>query len=91
MRILIADDHDLVREMMAAYLERDGGMQVIQCASFEEAMGEMVRNGPFELVLLDFIGGGPLDLPRLVGAPVEVDSVGVCRENQQAGIELPGQ
>ncbi|MBB3712048.1 DNA-binding NarL/FixJ family response regulator [Limimaricola variabilis] len=54
MRILIADDHDLVREMMAAYLERDGGMQVIQCASFEEAMGEMVRNGPFELVLLDF-------------------------------------
>ena len=43
MRILIADDHGLVREMMAALLERDGGMRVIQCDSHTAAMTEMQR------------------------------------------------
>ena len=54
MRILIADDHDLVREMMAAYLERDCGMKATQSASFDEAMAQITGNGPFELVLLDY-------------------------------------
>ena len=54
MRILIADDHDLVRDMMAAYLERDSGMKVVQCSSYDDAMEEIARSGPFELVLLDY-------------------------------------
>ncbi|EYD70931.1 response regulator transcription factor [Limimaricola hongkongensis] len=54
MRILIADDHDLVREMMAAYLERDCGMKVVQSSSYDDAMAEIARSGPFELVLLDY-------------------------------------
>lgn len=65
MRILIADDHDLVREMLAAYLERDGGMQVTQAASHETAMREIKRSGPFELVLLDYLMPGMRGLEGL--------------------------
>lgn len=54
MRVLIADDHDLVREMMATYLEKEGGIKVTQTSNYEEAISEMRRNGPFELVLLDY-------------------------------------
>ncbi|MGR3500606.1 MAG: response regulator transcription factor [Limimaricola soesokkakensis] len=54
MRILIADDHDLVREMMAAYLERDCGAKVVQSPSFDDAMAEIARSGAFDLVLLDY-------------------------------------
>ncbi|MCZ4260359.1 response regulator transcription factor [Limimaricola sp. G21655-S1] len=54
MRILIADDHDLVREMMATYLERDCGAKVVQSPSFDDAMAEIARSGAFDLVLLDY-------------------------------------
>ena len=65
MRILIADDHDLVREMMAAFLERDGSMQVTQSASHDGAMRELHRTGPFELVLLDYLMPGMRGLQGL--------------------------
>jgi DNA-binding NarL/FixJ family response regulator len=68
MRILIADDHDLVREMMAAYLERDGGMQVMQANSLEAALREIRRSGPFELVLLDYLMPGMRGLEGLGAA-----------------------
>lgn len=68
MRILIADDHGLVREMMAALLERDGGMRVTQCDSHTAAMTEMQRAGPFELVLLDYMMPGMEGLNGLQAA-----------------------
>ena len=54
MHILIADDHDLVREMMASYLEKEGGIKVTQSANYDQAFTELKKNGPFELVLLDY-------------------------------------
>ncbi|MGR3498016.1 MAG: response regulator transcription factor [Limimaricola soesokkakensis] len=68
MHILIADDHDLVREMLAAFLERDGGMRVVQAASHGEAMAEMRRKGPFELVMLDYMMPGMQGLEGLRSA-----------------------
>ncbi|MGR3464397.1 response regulator transcription factor [Limimaricola sp.] len=65
MRILIADDHDLVREMLAAFLENDGGMRVAQAGSHDEAMSRMRRDGPFELVLLDYMMPGMQGLEGL--------------------------
>lgn len=65
MRILIADDHDLVREMLATFLEKDGGMRVAQAGSHDQAMSTLRRDGPFELVLLDYMMPGMQGLEGL--------------------------
>lgn len=54
MQILIADDHDLVRDTIAAFLEREGGFSLRQVPDFPEAERAMAEDGPFDLVLLDY-------------------------------------
>ncbi|WP_146589332.1 response regulator transcription factor [Puniceibacterium confluentis] len=54
MRILVADDHDLVRETIAAYLHGDDIQDVRSVASLDEAIAEVRRSGAFDLVLLDY-------------------------------------
>ena len=54
MRILLADDHDLVRDTIAAYLVASGEMEVTQAKSFDEAREHLNRAGPYDVVLLDF-------------------------------------
>ena len=38
MRILIADDHDLVRETISAFLEREGGIETTAVEDFPAAL-----------------------------------------------------
>ena len=38
-RILVADDHDLVRETIAAYLEAEGFSQVLLASDVMQALG----------------------------------------------------
>lgn len=52
-RILIADDHDLVRETLACFLVKTTGMTVGQSRSLEDTLHLIEAEGPFELVLLD--------------------------------------
>ncbi len=54
MRILIADDHDLVREAIAAFLASEGEASVSSVGSLNEAVECVKSNGAFDLVLLDF-------------------------------------
>jgi two-component system, NarL family, nitrate/nitrite response regulator NarL len=54
MRLLIADDHDLVRETLAAFLLAEGFDEVHGAASLPEALAAIVASGPFDLVLLDY-------------------------------------
>ncbi|MCE0506444.1 MULTISPECIES: response regulator [unclassified Roseivivax] len=54
MRILFADDHDLLRDMIVAYLEAEDGIDVEQAASFEEACAKIETGGRYDLVLLDY-------------------------------------
>ena len=54
MRILIADDHDLVRETISAYLEKEGGFDVSVSENLDAALGIVVSEPPFDLVLLDY-------------------------------------
>lgn len=54
MRILIADDHELVRETIAAFLESDGSFKVVQCADLMSVEKALVAHDPFDLVLLDY-------------------------------------
>ena len=54
MRILIADDHDLVREALSAYLENEGGAEVHSADSLYQALQVATDSGPFDIVLLDY-------------------------------------
>ena len=54
MKILLADDHDLVREAIAAFLVSEGEAEVVMSGSLPEAINEVKRKGPFDLVLLDY-------------------------------------
>lgn len=54
MRIIVADDHDLVREMISDVLTREAGCVVWQAESVDEVMGTIEREGSFDLILLDY-------------------------------------
>lgn len=54
MRVLLADDHDLVRDTIGAFLQSDGQTKVHTAASLAEALKLITDHGPFDVVLLDF-------------------------------------
>ncbi len=54
MRILFVDDHDLLRGALKAYLEASGEFTVHLASTVGEALDTIAREGPFDLVLLDF-------------------------------------
>ena len=54
MRILLADDHDMVRETISAYLTSEGGAEVTATTDLPLAMQEIESGGPYDLVLLDY-------------------------------------
>lgn len=53
MRILIADDHDLLRDTLVMYLQGEAGFEVQTAGNFHEAIVHMTTDAPFDLVLLD--------------------------------------
>lgn len=54
MRVLIADDHDLVRDTIVAFLEREDGFKLTAVNDFAAAEKALIAEGPFDLVLLDY-------------------------------------
>lgn len=54
MRILIADDHELVRDTIAMFLETEGVDEIIGVESLDAAIDVTRASGSFDLVLLDF-------------------------------------
>lgn len=54
MRILVADDHDLVRETIAAFLKSEAEAEVATAGSLPAALEAVAANGAFDLVLLDY-------------------------------------
>ena len=54
MRILIADDHDLVRDTLCAFLEREADMQTLAVSSYAAVEEALDRGERFDLILLDF-------------------------------------
>lgn len=54
MKVLLADDHELVRDTIAAFLSREPGLQVVVVSDFASAAERIVKEGPFDLVLLDW-------------------------------------
>jgi two-component system, NarL family, nitrate/nitrite response regulator NarL len=54
MKILLADDHDLVRDTLAAFLETEPDLGVSTVANLGDALALVGQQGGFELVLLDY-------------------------------------
>lgn len=54
MRVLIADDHDLVREAIASLLMQEGFEAVETVSDLGEAIAQVEQRGAFDLVLLDY-------------------------------------
>ena len=54
MRILVADDHALVRETIAAFLSSEGDAEVSTVGTLDEALEVAKKHGSFDLVFLDY-------------------------------------
>lgn len=54
MRILLADDHDLVRDTLAVYLEDKGGAEMRTAGTLDQALEIGQAEGPFDLLILDY-------------------------------------
>lgn len=61
MRVLVADDHDLVRETIAAFLYAEGIGEILTAADLDEGLQKVTASGGFDLVLLDY------DMPGMSG------------------------
>lgn len=53
MKVLIADDHELVLDTLVAYIKAAGGIEVATAPDFDTAVAKIKEEGPFDLVLLD--------------------------------------
>ena len=54
MRVLIADDHDLLRDTLEVFLDGEGNFETVTVATFAEAEKLCLRGDRFDLVLLDY-------------------------------------
>jgi len=54
MRLLLADDHDLLRDTLVLFLESAGDIETEAVATFEEAVGKINAGPAYDLVLLDY-------------------------------------
>ncbi|RAI00527.1 DNA-binding response regulator [Acuticoccus sediminis] len=68
MKVLVADDHELVRDMLAAFLEREGDFDLTTCSDYGSAAEAIRGQGPFDLVLLDYQMPGMRGLDSLAEA-----------------------
>ena len=54
MKILIADDHDMLRDILVQFLENEGGFQTVGVSTFDEAAVRIEADDSFDLILLDY-------------------------------------
>jgi len=94
MRILVADDHILVRETITAFLHNEGIEEVREAGTLPDAVNLIRSSGAFDLVLLDYnmpgmdgLGGLVKIMPINEGRPVALMSGTASREVAEAAIK----
>jgi DNA-binding NarL/FixJ family response regulator len=61
MRLLIADDHELLRDTLVLFLQGEAGFEVATAGTYPEACRRITEDEPYDLVLLD------LNMPGMQG------------------------
>lgn len=86
-RLLLADDHDLVRDILTVYLEKETDIEVTAASDFHEVISYVGKSGPYDLVLLDYnMPGmnGPASIKQCLeqnfGKPVAILSGDMTKE-----------
>lgn len=87
MRILIADDHDLLRDVLRAYLTTEGGFEVALASDLPSALKAVEQEGPFDLMLLDLSMPG---MNGFAGLEAAIAASGGCPVALMSGIAPPG-
>lgn len=54
MKLLIADDHDLLRDTLVLFFENEGNIETTSVGSFDEARIRIEEDPPYDLILLDY-------------------------------------
>lgn len=70
MRILIADDHELLRDALGAFMQSEDGIELHTAADFDEACVLLKGEWTYDLVLLDY------NMPGMNG----LDGISVANE-----------
>lgn len=90
LRVLVADDHEMILEMFVMYLSEVGGMTVLTARDLDEAEARIEDNGPFDVVLLDLnmpgmngVAGLSRALKRNGGRPVAIITGNVTPRMQE--------
>jgi DNA-binding NarL/FixJ family response regulator len=78
MKILLADDQELVRDTIAAFLRLEPGIEVDVAADFAAALGRVRQGGGYELVLLDYMMPGMNGLAGLAAMRAALPGVPVA-------------
>lgn len=89
--ILLADDHGLVRDTIAAYIEQKGGHPVVSVAGLSEALDEISKGRQFGLVLLDYRMPGMESLDGLTKVREALPDVPVALISGSASDEVARQ
>ena len=94
-RILVADDHDLVRETVAAYLLAEGIADVQLASDVDGALEVVSATGTFDLILVDYdmpgmdgLVGLRLLIAANLGRPVALISGSISTDLAEAALEM---
>lgn len=95
MKILLADDHDLVRESIASFLEASGEMSVAMAPDLAGALESIDRENEFDLIVLDYgmpdmngLDGLQKAMAASGGKPVALISGTAARDVAEAALAM---
>lgn len=96
MRVLLADDHNLVRDALKNYIERlEPSVEILTAESLGDALAVVERSQPLDLVILDLKMPGMCGLDglremrtRLPDLPVVIMSGGASQEDVRVALEM---